>query len=302
MESRQQWLENRKKGIGGSDVAPILGVSPFKTALDVYNDKLSLSVEQEETQAMKFGKVLEPVIRQMYVEKTNEQLVDTPSIISKDFMIASLDGMTKSGKILEVKTARMDRDWGEPGTSEIPIYYTAQVQHYLMVTGAKIADIAVLIGGSDFRIYTLQEDKELQEVLFKKESKFWEMVQSRTPPEPSSNSDISFLYPKGVQSPIEATQDVVEKIGLLSSLNNEEKEISEKIDGLKFELKVYMKEHDGISIAGRPVITFKNSKNKTIVDWEAIAKHLSEKHNERIDYLMAENSSITEGSRRFLIK
>ena len=51
---------------------------------------------------------------------------------------------------------------GEPGTDEIPDYYMTQVQHYLAVTGVKTADVAVLIGGNDFRIYTIEADEELQ--------------------------------------------------------------------------------------------------------------------------------------------
>jgi len=306
-----EWLIERKKGIGGSDVAAILGISPFKSALDIYNDKISelIKKDNEENNSLIFGKILEPVILDFYLKKTGEKLSKFDQIIKKEFMIASLDGMTESGKVIEIKTSRTDKGWGEEGTSEIPIYYTSQVQHYLMVTGCKSADVAVLIAGSDFRIYHIEENKELQNLLFEKEKKFWDMVCNRIPPEPTTHEDLKNLYPFSNQNSIEATYDIFEKIGLLASLNSNLKELEKRIDDIKLELKLFMKENESISFNNDILITYKTSKGRESIDWKNIAEGLLNEIKdfggqflEIVNEIIKINTRESLGSRRFLIK
>jgi putative phage-type endonuclease len=117
----------------------------------------------QETPAMRWGNTLEPVIVQAYAQETGNSVEPGGLAIhkSKDapWRMATLDGVATLPdgrlKILEVKTARTADHWGIPGTGEIPLQYACQVQHYMEVTGIHSADIAVLIGGSDFRIYHL---------------------------------------------------------------------------------------------------------------------------------------------------
>ena len=300
---RSKWLEERKKGIGGSDLAPILGISPYSTALDIYNEKLSLvTKEKTESTAMMLGNILEPVIRDMYVKVTGEEMEKHDQIIRKDFMIGSLDGLTKSGKVLEIKTARNDKGWGEEGTDEIPIHYATQVQHYLMVTGAEVADVAVLIAGSDFRIYTVHANKKLQELIFKKEKEFWEMVQNKTPPEPQNINDLSILYPHSSLESIEVTPYMRDKIGLLSHLIKEYKDLDVRIECLKFEIKSFMKDKECILHAGSPIVTYKSTKGRSATKWENVARALEVNHGEEVKKLIQENTEESKGYRRFLIK
>ena len=300
---RAQWLEERKKGIGGSDLAPILGISPYSTALDIYNEKLSLvTKEKTESTAMMMGNILEPVIRDMYVEVTGEEMEKHDQIIRKDFMIASLDGLTKSGKVLEIKTARNDKGWGEEGTDEIPIHYATQVQHYLMVTGAELADVAVLIAGSDFRIYTVHANKELQELIFKKEKEFWEMVQNKTPPEPQNSNDLSILYPHSSLDSIDITPEIRDKIGLLAILSKEYKDLDVRIESLKFQLKSFMKDSECILDAGNPIVTYKSTKGRVTTKWEEVVIALEQKYGEEVKKIIQEKTSESKGYRRFLIK
>ena len=300
---RAQWLEERKKGIGGSDLAPILGISPYSTALDIYNEKLSLVVkEKTESIAIKFGNILEPVVRDMYVEVTGEEMEKHDQIIRKDFMIASIDGLTKSGKVLEIKTARNDKGWGEQGTDEIPIHYATQVQHYLMVTGAELADVAVLIAGSDFRIYTVHANKELQDLIFKKEKEFWEMVQNKTPPEPQNSNDLSILYPHSSLDSIDITPEIRDKIGLLAILSKEYKDLDVRIESLKFQLKSFMKDSECILDAGNPIVTYKSTKGRVTTKWEEVVIALEQKYGEEVKKIIQEKTSESKGYRRFLIK
>lgn len=193
---RTEWLTARRTGIGGSDVAAVLGLSPWRTPLDVYLDKRGEGVDQPDNDAMRWGRYLEPAVRQAYADQTGhevrvlDQMVRHPA---HEFMVANLDGFVAPRdaikRIFEAKTARTADGWGEPGSDQIPQPYLLQVQHYMEVTGFAVADVAVLIGGSDFRIYEVPEDRELQQMLVDAEADFWRRVQAGEPPEPVTVAD-----------------------------------------------------------------------------------------------------------------
>jgi len=186
-KARAEWLEARRRGIGGSDAAVVLGLSRWKTPYQLWQEKTGLIADDDkDTPVMYWGRTLEAVIRAHYQTATGLYIEVPPKQLrhpENNWMIANVDGLTSNGKILEIKTARTADGWGEEGTDEVPDAYALQVQHYMAVTGRKMADIAVLIGGSDFRIYSIGADVQLQSDLIKAESAFWELVQKRAPPE-----------------------------------------------------------------------------------------------------------------------
>lgn len=191
---RDAWLAERRTGIGGSDVAAMLGLSRWKTPLALYQEKRGELVpnEDDETEAMRWGRYLEPVVRQAYADRTGRAVKVLGDILrhpQHGHMIANLDGFTDCGRVFEAKTARTAEGWGEPGTDDVPQPYLLQVQHYLEVTGFEVADVAVLIGGSDFRIYEVPADRELQDMLIDAEAEFWGRVQRAEPPEPVTVAD-----------------------------------------------------------------------------------------------------------------
>ena len=114
-------------------------------------------------------------------------------------MLAHVDGITADDRVFEAKTARTADGWGAPGSEEVPHHYLIQVQHYLAVTGFKVADIAVLIGGNDFRIFEIPADPTLQDMIIDGEQEFWQLVEAGTPPSPDWDMDsvrvIERLFP-----------------------------------------------------------------------------------------------------------
>lgn len=306
MLNRQEWLQQRRLGIGGSDVAAILGISRWKTPLDVYLDKIGEAEEQPDNAAMQFGRLLEPVLLTLYAEQSGQALVEVPPSmhhVKHSFMMASLDGLTASGRVVEIKTARWSDGWGEPGTDEIPDYYTSQVQHYLAVTAKPVADVAVLIGGSDFRIYTVEADQELQALLIEQEAAFWQRVQDRNPPEPVSESDLIRIYPKSLKSAIETTPEISSKISSLASLKANIKELDHEADAIKLALQHIIGDHGGITMDGKPLVTWKAAKDSAKTDWQAVALVLSGYVDaERFSLMIEGNTQIIPGSRRFLLK
>lgn len=200
MNAREEWLAERRTGIGGSDAAAVLGLSPYRSRLALYLDKRGeLQEEAPESDDMLWGRLLEPVVRQRYSDVTGRTVKMLSGLARHPrhpWMIGSLDGFVEGERVIyEGKTARRSDGWGEPGTDQVPEHYALQVQHYLAVTGYEAADIAVLIAGSSFRMYRIDADRELQDMLFEAEREFWEMVQRGEPPEPdlSRESDRAIL-------------------------------------------------------------------------------------------------------------
>ena len=162
------WLEERRKGIGGSDVAAIMGLSPWKTAYQVYQEKRKEVEDWSGNDLTDWGKRMEPAIRQWYSDKTGRDVRLPDKIMyhpQHPFMLASLDGFTDDGRVVEIKTARNGKEWGEPGTNQIPDYYAVQVHHYMTITGFQVADIPVSIAGGSPSLYVVEADKEISEMI-----------------------------------------------------------------------------------------------------------------------------------------
>ena len=228
MKDRAAWLEERRTGVGGSDASAVLGLSKWRTKLDVYLDKRGEGAEIEDNEAMLWGRVLEAPIRQQYAERTG-RVVRVPLEMIRHpqhtFMLANLDGVTDDNRLLEIKTARSAHDWGEIGSDQVPQGYLLQVQHYLAVTAIPICDVAVLIGGSDFRIYEVPADIELQEMLIEGEAEFWSHVTRGIPPDPVTYDDMQSRYGRASRTgTVEASTEVLAAVQRLRAIQKDRKD------------------------------------------------------------------------------
>lgn len=184
--NRDQFLRERMRGVGGSDSPALLGLSTRKTSLEVYLEKTGQLASEPDNVWTRAGRMLEPVVRQMYAEDTGRIVTQPKDMLvhpKHPYVIGHPDGLAE-GRLYEGKTARSDYGWGAQGSDEIPPDYTIQVQHYLAITAMPVADVAVLIGGSDFRIYEVPADLELQQLILDAIADFWPRVQRGEPPEP----------------------------------------------------------------------------------------------------------------------
>lgn len=298
MNNRAEWIAERRKGIGGSDVAAILGLSPWKTPLAVYLDKRGEGDETPDNEPMLWGRVLEPVIRQQYAERTGRIVRVPEGILTHQhyqFMRANLDGVTDDCRVVEIKTARGGNDWGEPGTDEIPVPYLLQVQHYMAVTGFEVADVAVLIGGSDFRLYEVPADVELQEMMIAGESDFWQRVVEGRPPEPVSFSDVQAMFGRiSSQESVEATEDVLEALARLKTIREEIKAAETQEEAAKALIMKAMGEAEALVKSGKTLATWKMAKPPVRFD----TKGFRAAHPD----LYQKFATAGEPSRRFLLK
>lgn len=263
----------RKSYIGSGDIASVLGCSPFKSPLQLYIQKRD-GIEQPDNDILRRGRRLEPYVREMYEEDTGRRLWGPRFVRGPESWIcASLDDMSSGAwtqaadRVLELKTANpwTRRDWGEEGTDQIPVYYTAQVQWQLLVTGLSIADLAALIGLDDFRIYTVEADVELQGMLLEKATAFWRRVVEGNPPDAQSSEDLAMLFPKhepGVF--VEATDQDIQVITDLRNAQESKKAAEQMESDLKFALQTRIGAAEGLGIDGVPLCTWKEQSRRTI--------------------------------------
>ena len=215
---RDEWLEYRKQGIGGSDASAILGINPWKSPMDVWLEKTGeFEDEQEDNEKMYWGNVLEDVVAKEFSIRTGLRVRRRNAILKhKDhpFMLANVDRLVIGHKAgLECKTAGQYTadDWA----MGVPEFYQAQVQHYMAVTGYKVWYVAVLIGGQEFKFFKLTRDNQFIKELIETERDFWQKVENKTPPPidgtRASSELIKRLYPeaekgKETELPYEAYQ------------------------------------------------------------------------------------------------
>lgn len=185
-----QWHAARRQGIGSSDSPVIAGVAPWGDVQLLFAEKTGLIDRSlEETEQMRWGIRLEEPVAEAYEERTGRTVRKVNAIQSHPqhpWLIASLDRRVVGEKrLVEIKTTRYAGDkWGEDGSAEIPEHYLIQVQHQLAVTGYEVADVPVLIAGSELRIFTVPRDEQLIAALIELDAEFWQHVTDGTPPDP----------------------------------------------------------------------------------------------------------------------
>ena len=204
---RDQWLEARRLGIGGSDAAAAVGLCRYKSPLELWLEKTGRKpgADLSDNDAVFWGTVLEPVVAEVYAEKTGAKVRRVNAILQHpehSYMLANLDRLVSHPEdgsgLLEVKTAgwRSAPFWEEG----VPEGYQCQVLHQLAVTGKAWADVAVLIGGQDFRIYRIDRDEEQIDALVKLEAEFWQHVTDNTAPasdgSESSGKALAWMFAK----------------------------------------------------------------------------------------------------------
>lgn len=190
MKTREEWLRERKQYLGGSDLGALIGESKWKTAVDVYLDKISEEINLDDpSEAARWGNILEPVVAEEYARKTGFEVEITPEPIRHpkySYLAANIDRWADGKKhILECKTARfISKEWGEQYTDQIPSSYLCQVAWYAAICNVPKVDIAVLFGGQEFRIYTYERNTEFEDKLIRIADNFWNNnVLKRIPPE-----------------------------------------------------------------------------------------------------------------------
>lgn len=206
--THEEWLEERRKSIGGSDAAALVGMNPYVTPYMLWADKTGRLPPKEDNEAMRQGRDLEAYVAQRFCEASGKKVhVHSQMLRNPEypFAHANIDRkITGERAGLECKTTSV-MNLKKFRNGEYPENYYAQCMHYLAVTGWDRWYLAVLILNQGFCWYTIERDENEIHALMEAEREFWEKhVIPDVPPVPDgehpTESTIVALYPDSVFS------------------------------------------------------------------------------------------------------
>lgn len=280
--SREQWLELRRQGIGGSDAAAIVGLNRWRSAFDVYADKLGLKKEQPDNEAMRQGRDLEDYVAQRFMEATGKKVRRRNAILQHPehtFMTANIDRWVVGENAgLECKTTSV-LNRAKFSQGEFPPSYYVQCMHYMAVTGAERWYLAVLVLNKAFHVFTIERDDAEIQALIEAEKDFWENhVLKQIPPAPdgseSTSEIIKQLFPEAREREEVALFGLEEKIEQYLSLDAKIKELERERDALKQELQLAMADAE-IGRAQGYIVEWKNQTRQAL-DTQRLKKEQAE--------------------------
>ena len=262
---KEKWLMYRKRGIGGSDAGAVCGLNPYRTAMQVYEDKTTDIIEEIDNEAMRQGRELEDYVARRFTEATGKKVRRANFMYYDEkypFMLADVDRMIVGENAgLECKTASpyLADKWKD---GKIPISYQIQCYHYMSVCNADAWYIAVVIYGREFKYYRIERDEEMLADLIRIEEDFWENhVLKGVLPEPDgselADSVIAEYYKKTRAEAVELTgfdeklsrrQELLE---LIESMGTEKRQIEQELKLFMGEAEIA--ENDRYRISWKPV-------------------------------------------------
>lgn len=317
VQGSDEWLAARRRGIGGSDAAALLGVHPFTSLYAIYLDKRGEAPPTLVNAAMEWGTILEEPVAQMFERRVQPDAIWQPRgimahpehewmLLSPDRLI-TVDGQTE---YLEIKTSGQADEWGAEGSDEVPLHAAAQVQWALEVLDLEAGRIAVLIGdhGFDMRQYRIPRDRELGAELIRRGSEFWHgnVLPGIPPPldgSPATARALAHRYAVAQDIELVADEDLAHRVRTYLRLKEQVAGATESLDALANDIKARM--GDATRLIGPDLkVTWSNVKGRTSVNWERLAGDLALRlqlagHPVDLEALKAEHASVADPHRRF---
>ena len=302
----EDWLEYRKRGIGGSDASVVCGISRYKSPVELWMEKTNQLPAQEAGEAAYWGAQLEALVRAEFTKRTGIEVSTVKQLLqSKEypFMLANLDGVCEHPDlgpvIFEAKTASAYKagEWEDT----IPDEYALQLQHYMAVTGYRGSYIAVLIGGNTFRWKFVERDEELISMLVELESAFWNHVKDDTPP-PLDGSDASakFLSERFPDSVSKSQITLPDTAADLLAQYDEACEQLETVTEQKLRAENLLKEMLGdneIGTSGGCIVTWKSVSQERLDSKTLKAEHpaLYKQYTNKLSYRRFTIKTVSQG-------
>lgn len=183
-----EWHAARADGLGGSEIAAVLGLSPFESRFSLWHRKTGLAGAVEETEQMRAGRYFENGIAQWFADehpKLRVRRTGTWRNRERPWQIANPDRISTGPdgrEVVEIKNVYDADGWGEPGTDEVPVYYRAQVLWYLDVLGLSRARFAIAVAGCAFREYVVNYSAAEAAILRREGAEFLRTVRESERP------------------------------------------------------------------------------------------------------------------------
>jgi putative phage-type endonuclease len=276
------WHEARQKGIGGSDVAAIAGMSNYGSPLSVYLEKIGEAPEKEDNPAMFHGRLFEKTVVEMFEKETGKKTREQGKVILQhptiDFIIGNVDRFIEGEEaILECKTT----SGNYCNKENIPASYELQCHHYMMVTGAQKCYLAVLVFQKDFFIKEIDRDEEVIEYLETIEKNFWNnFVLPKIMPAPDGSNSatdlLSRMFPRAQKRTVEL-QNCDEKLTRFKELNTVISELEKEREQIKQEVQLQMEDAEKATTGKHTV--YWNNVNSNRFDTTTFKKTCPEIYN-----------------------
>jgi putative phage-type endonuclease len=312
-------LALRRTGVTGTDVAAILGLSPWRSALDVWLDKAGKAPPVEVSEDMERGTFLEDGARRWYAHRTGARVEEPGTVMCPDnpLVIATPDGLAflPSGeeRALEIKMPSSALGWGEAGTDAVPDYYVPQVVWELAATRKPMADVFAVLEGKP-RLYHVARDTELEGLLVDEMARWWRnhVVADRAPEVTARDAGTVSRWmrrhegdkPLAFDALPPTTQVVLEEYLRAYA---EESAAAERLALWETRAKLALGTAPGV--AGLPEesgwarIDWRQSKGRPLVDLKAFRAALADEDPEvrrRVETLLEQHSKTSEGARPFV--
>lgn len=262
------WHAARREGIGGSDVAALLGLIKSRGARHVYEEKHGRP-STDETSEMRMGNRLEAVIAEMFAEETGHAVADAPGTlinIARPWMIGNVDRyvLDSSGAVvapLEVKNrgAYQASQWED----QPPDCVSVQALWYMAVGGWSHAHVAGLLGGNKLATFRIERDDELIGELIEHCAAWWQrhVIEGFPPAADGLESTAKLLSGLWTAKPEEiARVDLAEAARLRAehqALKAEEKDIAARLTTVENAMRLLSGEASFVEADGRPAWNWK---------------------------------------------
>lgn len=289
---------DRNSGLGASDCPAALGMSKWCTPFELYQIKRGERPPVEESIPMMVGNALEPLVLQLFADEMQVEVTGLQDRIidpERPWRWATMDGLINPQEGVEAKTTGYAKDWGD-GPEDIPLMYMMQTQHQMAVNpDLERIHVPVLIGNSDFRRYLIERDQELIDLLTEQEDRFWQGVIDGTPPDPITEEDVRARWTTDNGEQVPASDIALERWRELKRAKGQLKVVEGGVDYLKLELMKELGENTALlGPDGKPIVTFKKSKDKKAFSATKFKEHNPETYKEF--------TVTTPGPRAFLVK
>jgi putative phage-type endonuclease len=280
--SREEWLFERKKGIGSSDIAALVSADPYRGPLDVWLDKTGRDRAGIETRPMRLGRALEPIILAEFIEETGrEARLDGVLAVHPTVQIARATPDSRlvaepAGVELKAPGFRQAGHWGRSWSNEYPEQYVAQCAWQMAVLDLDEWYLAALLGGQDFRVYRIHRDRELEEGLLEAAQRFWKdhVLADVAPPLDASDAARRYVesrFPTSVRSARVATPEEEVLIHELADARARERAAEADFERIGTLLRESIGEAEAVELKGLAKIGWKSQRGRTTTDWKSIA-------------------------------
>jgi putative phage-type endonuclease len=302
---------DRSKFLGGSDIGALLGISPWRTPLQLWQDKTTPRVEGPAKKVFTRGIRWESVVAEMLVEdlqrrghkveilRSNTRYQDA----TLPFLAAEIDFELRLDDDEEITNCELKtvhpfrmKDWGDTGSDDLPVHYTAQVMHGLGVTVRRKGLLAALFGADELRTYPVPADDETIEGMRAQAAAFWnDHVLTGLPPAPKNLADLGLLFGKESDGPpLLAAPELAARVMKLRALLTEIKAREAEAEAIEFDIKLAMREASEIVMPnGKSAVEWKSRKGSWLDDaalkeaHPAIARKFTRKWESRVFKLKA---------------